>query len=41
LILAEKIPGAWLIKIKGAGHRLMYQYPEQFNEIVKTFLENT
>jgi pimeloyl-ACP methyl ester carboxylesterase len=27
------------VQIKGAGHGLMYQYPEQFNEIVKTFLE--
>ena len=32
LILAEKIPGAWLVQIKGAGHGLMYQYPEQFSE---------
>ena len=41
LILAQKIPGAWLVQIKGAGHGLMYQYPEQFSEIVKTFLEST
>jgi pimeloyl-ACP methyl ester carboxylesterase len=41
LILVEKIPGAWLVQIKGAGHGLMYQYPEQFIKIVKTFLENT
>jgi pimeloyl-ACP methyl ester carboxylesterase len=41
LILVQKIPGAWLVQIKGAGHGLMYQYPEQFSEIVKTFLENT
>jgi pimeloyl-ACP methyl ester carboxylesterase len=41
LILVEKIPGAWLVQVKGAGHGLMYQYPEQFSKIVKTFLENT
>lgn len=28
LLIAEKIPGAWLIQINGAGHGLMYQYPE-------------
>lgn len=41
LILAQRIPHAWLVQIEGAGHGLMYQYPEQFSEIVKTFLENT
>jgi pimeloyl-ACP methyl ester carboxylesterase len=41
LILAQKIPGAWLVQIKGGGHGLMYQYPEQFNKIVKTFLETS
>jgi pimeloyl-ACP methyl ester carboxylesterase len=41
LRMAELIPGAWLVKIKGGGHGLMYQYPEQFSNIVKTFLENT
>jgi pimeloyl-ACP methyl ester carboxylesterase len=41
LILAQKILGAWPVQIKGAGHGLMYQYPEQFSEIVKTFLEST
>ena len=41
LRMAEIIPGAWLVQIKGGGHGLMYQYPEQFSNIVKTFLENT
>jgi pimeloyl-ACP methyl ester carboxylesterase len=41
LILAQKIPGAWLVQIKGGGHGLMYQYPEQFDKIVKTFLETS
>ena len=32
---------AWLVQMKGAGHGLMYQYPEQLSKIVETFLENT
>lgn len=39
LILAQKIPGAWLVQIEGAGHGLMYQYPHQFTGILSTFLE--
>ncbi len=41
LILVQKIPGAWLVQIKGAGHGLMFQYPEKFSEIVITFLSTT
>jgi pimeloyl-ACP methyl ester carboxylesterase len=41
LILVQKIPNAWLVQIKGAGHGLMYQYPEEFSAIVKTFLSTT
>ena len=41
LILVQKIPGAWLVQIKTAGHGLMFQYPEKFSEIVKTFLSTT
>lgn len=41
LILVQKIPSAWLVQIKGAGHGLIYQYPEEFSEIVKTFLSTT
>ena len=40
LLIAEKIPGAWLIQINGAGHGLMYQYPQRFSNIIKTFLED-
>jgi len=39
LILAEKIPGAWLVQINGGGHGLMWQYPDKFSRIVLTFLE--
>ena len=38
IILAQKIPGAWLVQINGGGHGLMYQYPEQFSNGLLTFL---
>lgn len=41
LILVQKIPDAWLVQIKTAGHGLMYQYPEKFANILKSFLEVT
>ena len=41
LILVQKIPGAWLVQIKGGGHGLMYQYPEEFSSILLTFLSTT
>jgi pimeloyl-ACP methyl ester carboxylesterase len=41
LRMAELILGSWFVQIKGGGHGLMYQYPEQFSNIVETFLENT
>ena len=41
LILAEKIPGSWFIRIGTAGHGLMYQHPDAFNRVLMTFLENS
>lgn len=41
IIMAEKIPGSWLVQIKGGGHAMMMQYPEKFFNIVDTFLKNT
>lgn len=41
LIIAQKIPGAWLVQIKEAGHGLMYQYPEQLSTVIETFLTTT
>ncbi|MBA3285747.1 MAG: alpha/beta hydrolase [Nitrosopumilus sp.] len=38
LLIAEKIPGAWLVQIKDAGHAVMSQYPEKVNKILQTFL---
>jgi pimeloyl-ACP methyl ester carboxylesterase len=40
LTLAEGIPGSWLIRIRDAGHGLMYQHPDEFNRVLLTFLES-
>ncbi len=39
MIMAERIPGSWLVRFEGAGHGLMYQYPERLASIVSAFLE--
>ena len=41
LILASKIPGAWLVDIKDAGHAVMNQYPAEIGKILNTFLSTT
>ena len=41
LILAGKIPGAWLVQIKDAGHAIMDQYPAEVSEILHTFLSTS
>ena len=41
LIIAGKIPGAWLIQIKDAGHALFVQYPDKVNKVLQTFLSIT
>jgi pimeloyl-ACP methyl ester carboxylesterase len=41
LIIAAKIPSSWLVQIKGAGHGLMYQYPEKLSKVLQTFLTTT
>ena len=38
LVIAGKIPGAWLIQIENAGHAVMSQYPDQINKILQIFL---
>jgi len=38
LKIVEKIPGAWVVQIKDAGHAVMDQYPEEIGKIVNTFL---
>lgn len=41
LVIAGKIPGAWLIQIKDAGHAVMDQYPGEISKILQTFLSKT
>ena len=41
LVIAGKIPGAWLVQIKNAGHAVMNQYPEEIGKILSTFLSTT
>ncbi len=41
LKIAEKIPAAWLVQIKNAGHAIMVQYPEEMGKIINTFLSTT
>ena len=41
LKIAEKIPGAWLVQIKDAGHAVPDQYPEEISKILQTFLSTT
>ncbi|MFH1199128.1 MAG: alpha/beta hydrolase [Candidatus Omnitrophota bacterium] len=40
LILANRIPLAWLAQIKGGGHGLMYQSPRKFSKVILAFLED-
>jgi pimeloyl-ACP methyl ester carboxylesterase len=40
LMLARSIPGSWVVQIRDAGHGLMYQYANEFNRAVITFLED-
>jgi pimeloyl-ACP methyl ester carboxylesterase len=41
LVIAGKIPGAWLVQIKDAGHAVMDQYPVEISKISNTFLSTT
>ncbi len=39
--IVEKIPGAWLVQIKDAGHAVMDQYPDTITRVLETFLSTT
>jgi hypothetical protein len=41
LVIAGKVPGAWLVQIENAGHAVMDQYPDEINKILQTFLSTT
>ncbi|MFA4957438.1 MAG: alpha/beta hydrolase [Candidatus Methanoperedens sp.] len=38
LIIAERVPHSWVVRIRDGGHGVMYQYPDEFTPIVLTFL---
>jgi pimeloyl-ACP methyl ester carboxylesterase len=38
-ILSRRIPGADLVEVHGAGHGLMYQFPDRFSNCVLGFLD--
>ena len=38
-ILAQRINASWLVQFEGAGHGLMYQYPDRLAKIVEDFIE--
>ena len=38
LMIAEKVPEAWLVQIRDVGHGLMYRYPDEFSRIISTFM---
>lgn len=39
LILAQRINASWLVQFNGAGHGLMYQYPDRLARIIADFIE--
>jgi pimeloyl-ACP methyl ester carboxylesterase len=41
LKIVEKIPGAWLVQVKDAGHAVVDQYPDEISKILNTFLSTT
>lgn len=38
LLMANRIPDAWLAQFRGGGHGMQYQYPRQFSAVVLDFL---
>jgi pimeloyl-ACP methyl ester carboxylesterase len=38
-ILAQRINVSWLVQFEGAGHGLMYQYPDKLAKIVEDFID--
>jgi pimeloyl-ACP methyl ester carboxylesterase len=37
-MLADGIPGSWLVRLAGGGHGLQYQMPKHLARIVRAFL---
>lgn len=38
LIIAQNVPHSWIVRIRGGGHGVMYQYPDAIAGIVESFL---
>ncbi len=38
LVIAQNVPQSWIVRIRGGGHGVMYQYPDEFSGIVLSFL---
>ena len=38
VILAQRIPGAWLAQLSGGGHAMQLQYPRSLAATIHTFL---
>jgi pimeloyl-ACP methyl ester carboxylesterase len=38
LLIAGQVPHAWVVRIRGGGHGLMYQYPDDVAGVILTFL---
>ena len=38
LLIAGQVPHAWVVRIRGGGHGLMYQYPDDVASVILTFL---
>lgn len=38
VMIADAIPAAWLIQVKGAGHGVLFQNPEYFAQFIELFL---
>jgi len=41
LLLVEQIPASWLVRFRGGGHGMMFQFPEQMADAVNTFLDTS
>jgi pimeloyl-ACP methyl ester carboxylesterase len=37
-LIADSIPGSWLIRLAGAGHGAMFQEPKRVAALVEAFL---
>ena len=41
VLMADRVPGSWLMRFAGAGHGLMYQEPNKLADSIEAFLGAT